>query len=458
MNATHTASPARAPGPPGKLLVGNLLDASRRENRLAHFVHVWQTYGDIVRLDLGPLPFFLLTRPDHVHHVLVAHAANYPKGRGYNKLKLFLGDGIFTSEGDLWRRQRRLLQPLFTPQSVGRFESHMRRAIDGLLAEWESAAASGQELDINQEMMKLAMNVISLVMFGFEIGARAREAADAFSAMLRFVSERSVSAIDLPLAIPTAANRRAQAAMDRVNAFMAEIVAERRADPTEHDDLLALLLAVRDPDSGAAMSEEQLRAELLTNFFAGHETTAQALTWMWYLLSLHPGVRAQLEEELARVLGGRAPTLADLPNLTLTRAIIDETLRLYPPVWGYVRQALAADEIDGYHIPAGAMVMVSPFITHRLPTIWPNPEGFDPGRWMSEQGAGRPKHAYFPFGAGPRVCIGNNFALLEMRLMLATAAQRFHLDLQPGFRPVLESVASLRPAGGMPMTLTPRTP
>lgn len=295
-------------------------------------------------------------------------------------------------------------------------------------------------------------------MFGFEIGARAREAADAFSAMLRFVSERSVSAIDLPLAIPTAANRRAQAAMDRVNAFMAEIVAERRADPTEHDDLLALLLAVRDPDSGAAMSEEQLRAELLTNFFAGHETTAQALTWMWYLLSLHPGVRAQLEEELARVLGGRAPTLADLPNLTLTRAIIDETLRLYPPVWGYVRQALAADEIDGYHIPAGAMVMVSPFITHRLPTIWPNPEGFDPGRWMSEQGAGRPKHAYFPFGAGPRVCIGNNFALLEMRLMLATAAQRFHLDLQPGFRPVLESVASLRPAGGMPMTLTPRTP
>ncbi len=452
LNTPAHMPPVAAPGPPGSPVLGNLL-ASRRMDRLQYFAQAWQQYGDVMRLQMGPLPFHLLIRPEHVHHVLVKHVDNYPKGQGYNKLRLFLGQGLFTSEGPLWKRQRRLMQPPFTPRGVQQFATDMLRAINKTAERWQQVAESGQIIDVNEEMMRLAMNIIGRTMFGFDVGAEAKEAAKAFTLMLRFVGERSMSIIDIPLAIPTPQNRRVLKARETVNHFMDEIIAQRRQQAGERQDLLSILLNARDEETGASMDADQLRHEVLTIFFAGHETTAQALTWAWYLLSIHPLVTRKLHAELDNVLGGRLPTVADLPNLPYTCMVIEETLRLYPPVWGYVRDAKDEDVLDGYVIPAGSMVLVCPYLTHRHPEFWANPEAFDPERFTPERVAARPKYAYFPFGGGQRVCLGEKFAMLEAQLVLATLAQRFYPTLQPAFRPVPEAVASLRPRDGMPMRI-----
>ncbi|RME84184.1 MAG: cytochrome P450 [Caldilineae bacterium] len=454
-NRRLTAKPAMAPGPPGSPIFGNLRD-STGAGRLEYFVQAWHRYGDIVRFQMGPMPMHLLVHPEHVRHVLVSHAANYPKGRGYDRLRVFLGTGLFTSEGELWRRQRRLMQPPFRPQDVLAFAEDIIAAISGLLKRWEMWARPGVYVDINEEMMRLAMNIIGQTMFGFSVGEEARDAARAFNDMLQFVGKRSTSLFEFPLSWPTPSNRRVHEAMRAVNAFMERIITARRNQPQAQRDLLSILLRARDEESGEGMDEQQLRYEVLTIFFAGHETTAQLLTWTWYLLSTHPHVRARLEEEVDRVLAGRPPTVSDLPKLPFTRMVIDEALRLYPPVWGYVRDARDDDIIDGYHIPGGSMVIVTPYITHRHPDFWHNPEAFEPERFSPERSQGRHRYSYFPFGAGQRICLGNNFALLEAHLVIAAVAQLYRLNVRPGYRPIPQAVTSLRPHAGMPMSIERR--
>lgn len=441
------------PGPRGKPILGSLMEMQRK-GMLPFYRDLWQQYGDLVHLKMGPLHQFVLTQPDHVQHVLAAHGKTYVKGIGFKKLQLALGNGLFISEGELWQRQRRLLQPPFTARAIARFADTMVAATEAMLARWDADKPT-QPLDINIEMMQLAMQIIGRTMFGTDVGAEALEAGDAFTYVLNFMSERSVTLLDPPLFVPTAQNQRFKQAMRLLNVYMREIV-ERRKSAGTGDDLLSILLQARDETTGAGMSEQQLYDEVLTIFFAGHETTAQALTWTWHLLAQHPDVEEQLHDELARVLGGRAPTFADVPQLQYTRMVIQEALRLYPPVWIFVRDALIEDQIGGYRIPPRSMIVLSPYLTHRHPALWQDPERFDPQRFAPEREASRPRYAYFPFGGGKRTCLGDKFAMLEAQLVVATVAQRYRLRSVPGHPVNAVAVGTLRPAHGMPMTLIAR--
>ncbi len=455
MISTTARSAHMPPGPRGRPLLGNLPDMQRK-GMLQFYSDLWRDYGDTVHVKMGPLHQFLLTQPEHVHHVLATNASNYCKGIGFKKLGLALGNGLFISEGELWQSQRRLLQPPFTARGITQFAETMVASTEDMLARWD-AARSAAPLDINLEMMRLAMAIIGRTMFGTYVGDEALAAGDAFTYVLNFMSERSVTLFDPPLFVPTAQNREFKRSMQLLRSYMHGIISARRAQPNaDATDLLSILLNARDEETGTGMSEQQLYDEVLTIFFAGHETTAQALTWSWFLLAQHPEAEEKLHAELAQALGGRTPTFADVPKLPYTRMVIQEALRLYPPVWIFVRDAIGADEIGGYPIPPRSMIVLSPFLTQRNPALWEHPEQFEPERFAPERAAARPHYAYFPFGGGKRTCLGDKFAMLEAQLVLATVAQRYRLRLVPGQNPQPEAVGTLRPAGGMPMTLEPR--
>jgi cytochrome P450 len=453
----HQIKGSIPPGPVGGNLISNLIEF-RNKGMIAYFTDAWRTYGDIVRFQMGPIENYLLAKPDYIHHILVKNHTNYTKGVSMKKVKLSLGDGLFASEGSLWRRQRQLMQPLFTPRSVNSFTGVMIEDIEALLQRWEKPFTSHTPVDVNQEMMRLAMGIIGRTMFNISIDQEAMQAASAFAYVLEYVSQQTVRFIDIPTFIPTPSNRKFLASMRVLDDFIYGIIAKRRQDPqaSEQNDLLALLMRARDPESGEPMSDTQLRDEVITIFFAGHETTAQALTWAWFLLAQHPEEEAKLHAELDQALNGRNPSLEELETLPYTQMVIDESMRLYPPILLYARESLEPDTIDGYHIPAGAMITLSQYITHRHPDYWEQPEVFNPENFTPEHVAARPRYAYFPFGGGQRVCIGNNFALLEMALALSMIGQRFRLRLVPGQNIQPRMVGTLRPNGPVMMTLEQR--
>lgn len=438
-------------------LISNMLDF-RRKGMLQFFLEAWQKKGDIIRFKLGPVDNILLVEPAYIQHVLVKNAANYNKGISMDKLKLSLGEGLFASEGELWKRQRALMQPLFTPRAVSKYAVEILEDIKNLLNRWNGYEETKTQLDINQEMMRLAMGIIARTMFSKSIDENSMNAANAFAFVLEFVSQQTIRFVDLPMWFPTPSHIRFKRSMRILDDFIYLIIEQRRkqGDTGEEGDLLGLLLNTRDPITGEFMSDKQIRDEVITIFFAGHETTAQALTWIWYLLSQHPEEEKTFHQELDSVLAGRYPGLEDLERLPYTRMVIDEAMRLYPPILLYARQAIANDEIDGYHIPAGAMITVSQYLTHRHPDYWKDPEHFIPERFSPEKSSDRPRYAYFPFGGGQRVCIGNNFALLEMTLVLAVVGQKYHLHLVPGQDIQPKMVGTLRPNGPVMMTLEKR--
>lgn len=442
---SHLADRATVPGPPGLPLLGNLPQV-RGANMIQFYVEAWRRYGDVVRFQMGPVTTYLLARPEHVSRVLVDNEANYRKGRGFRKIRSALGEGLFTAEGDLWRKQRRILQPPFRPKAVTQFVPAMTQATEQMLERWETEMEARVPLDVNAEMMRLAMSIIARTMLSIDIGSEAADAARAFTYVLEFASRRSVTLVDPPLFVPTAGNRAFKEALRTLDAFIASVVYDRIHGGEQPDDLLGMLLQARDPDTGQRMPYKQMRDELLTIFFAGHETTAQALTWTWFMLAQHPEVEEQLHAEVGRVLAGRTPTMEDAEQLVYTRQVLDETMRLYPPVWVFVRDAIGPDQMGDYTIPAGAMVMLSQYITHRHPEFWENPEVFDPSRFSPERSEGRPRYAFFPFGGGPRVCLGSHFAVLEATLVIAMVAQRYRLRLLPGQRIEPRMVGTLRPS------------
>jgi cytochrome P450 len=293
-------------------------------------------------------------------------------------------------------------------------------------------------------------------MLSLDVGERAVAAAHAFTEVLEFASRRSMQFLDVPLYFPTSQNLAYRRAMFVLDRFILDIIADRRRDPNPPDDLLSKLLGARDSETGRPMSLRQLRDEVLTIFFAGHETTAQALTWACFLLDSHSEVAARLRDEVDGALGGREPSVADLPRLDYARRIVDETMRLYPPVWIYVRDAIGPDQLGGFDVPGGSMIMLSQYLTHRHPDFWPDAERFDPERFTDEAKAGRPRYAYFPFGGGPRVCLGNSFALLEATLAVAMVARRFRLRLVAGQSIRPKMVGTLRPSGPVMMRLESR--
>ena len=410
-------------------------------------------YGDVVRFDAWPFIVHVLHHPDHIKHVLQDNNRNYWKGNLMRRVKPLIGEGLFTSEGDFWRRQRRLAQPAFHHQRIEGFVTLMSTAGARMLDGWETAAAQGSPIDLMEQMSRVTLRVVGQALFGVDLIGEAAGVGRAMLSALQFVSEEAFSLFQSWLIVPTPRNlrfRRARAALDRV---VFDII-DRRRSAGGGDDLLAMLMAARDEETGEGMSARQLRDEIMTLMLAGHETTAVTLAWACLLLAQHPEVGDSVRCEVAKVLGGRAPELADLPRLELTRRVIDETLRLYPPVAVISRETYAADEIDGYAIPAKSGVMLSPYVTHRHPAFWDDPERFDPERFTPEQVAARPRFAYFPFSGGPRLCIGNEFALMEAQILLAMIMQRYRVEVAPGHTVQHEIRVTLRPR--QPMLMVPR--
>ncbi len=438
-----------APGPRGPLSALRMI-----RKPLEAIGTDWRRYGDVVRYRLGTMQVFLVVHPDGVNQVLQENHRNYVKSVDYQILKRVLGEGLLTSEGPLWLRQRRLMAPMFHRQRIAEFGATMVDSTLKMLDHWSSLASQGSTFDVCNEMMHLTLEIVARVLFKVELaGEMAHEIGRDVT-----VSNERLGQFDLGTLLPwlpTPRNREFRRAIRSLDAIVAGIIADHRSSGRDRGDLLSLLLAARDQDTGEAMSDQQVRDEALTLILAGHETTANALAWTWYLLSQNPDVERNLHAELADVLGGRAPAAADLPNLRYTSMVIDESMRLYPPAWSVGRSPVADDEILGFTIPKGSSVMLSQWLTHRHPDFWENPEQFDPDRFSPERSANRPRYAYFPFGGGPRQCIGNVFALTEANLILAAVAQKYRLRLAPGHRVELQPLVTLRPRYGLKMTAEP---
>ncbi len=443
------------PGPRGNLLWGSLREA--RYHPLTFYLEARRRYGDVVRFrSIGNLHWILLAHPHDIESVLRVNHQNYVKGLFSQPLKLVVGGGLVTSEGGFWLRQRRLAQPAFHRKRLVALGTITTRAAEAMLVRWEAYARKAQPFDVNGEMMPLTLRIVGEALFSADVSGDADTIGRALTVALEHVDYRSYSLFAFPERVPTPRNRRFIHARQLLDEVVLKLIEGRRRSGNDVGDLLSMLLLARDEDTGETMSDAQLRDEVMTILLAGHETTANTLSWAWYVLAQNTEAEQKLHAELAEVLGGRTPSLDDLPRLPYTRMVIDETLRLYPPAWGLARQPIADDEIRGYRIPAGTPVFFIQYVTHRHPDFWEQPDLFDPDRWRPERSAGRPSFAYFPFGGGPRLCIGNNFALMEAQLVLATVAQRFRLRLARNFPVEPRPMVTLRPRNGIWMTLEPR--
>lgn len=400
---------------------------------------------------------FVINDPDGIRRVLRDHAANYPKSPILRRILVpSLGQGLVTSEGETWRRHRLLIAPCFDRHHLAAYASIMTAAARDLAAEW-SQLAPGTVVDVSAAMMTLTAQIICRTMFSTDAGDIVGLFEASVEALQVAAQPNLLDLLGAPEPIAGCFRlRRVQREMAPLDAAINRLIAARLAAPTLGSDLLGTLLSARDDATGQGLSSDEVRDELVTFFLAGHETTALALTWTWYLLSLHPAAEAKLQEELREVLGSRTPTQEDAERLVYTRMVLQESLRLYPPAYSISsRRAVADDEVSGTRIPKGSYVFVMPWVLHRHRSLWKDPERFDPERFEPEASAARNRYAYLPFSAGPRVCIGAGFAMLEATLLLATLAQRFQPRLAPGFPVVPQGLVTLRAAHGMRMTLHP---
>jgi cytochrome P450 len=417
--------PAIAPGPPAHPLLGHL--PGFRRDVLGLLMDGARTYGDVVRFRLGPRVLHLLNHPDHVHHVLQRRVANYDKRtRSTGFIRGVTGESLLTANGDYWQRQRRLIQPAFHRQHIAGFLRPMAEATQAMLDRWSRRDPSAGPLDVAAEMSRLTYLIVGRTLFSADVGPDADIINSAMQVVLPHTFDRLGRVWNWPDWVPTPANRRFRQALRQVDQTVYRLIAEHRhvlaQTGTPPPDLLGLLLQVRDESTGDGLSDSQLRNETTTFLLAGHETTANALTWTFHLLGQHPKIARQVREEACSVLAGRAPTLDDLPRLALTRRVVLESMRLFPPIWIIERRVVADDEVDGFRLPAGSSVVISPYALHRHPGFWHRPEDFDPARFEQP-----PPEVYIPFGAGPRFCIGREFALMEAQVATAMVAQAVEL-------------------------------
>lgn len=439
--------PTRREGLPG---VGDVLDM--RRDPLGYLERV-APLGDVVRLRFGR-SVYLLNHPDHARRVLHENHANYRKSFFYGRMKPLVGEGLLTSEAGDWKRKRRLAQPAFHRERLAGFVEIMSRHTAAMLERWAPAAASGEPLDVAAELMKLTLTVVGHALFGKDLLSGAERLGRALTTALRITNERMFAVVFLPPWLPTPKNLRFSEARRVLDAVVHEIIAARRAG-APNDDLLGMLMEAREEGGGGGLTDVELRDEVMTMVLAGHETTANALTWAFHLLAGAPAVERALRDESARVLEGRAVSVEDLPRLDLASRIHQEAMRLFPPAWIFGREALAPDRFGPYAIPAGAAVSISPYLLHRDPRSWDAPERFDPDRFLPAQVARRHKYAYLPFAAGPRMCIGHAFATMEMQVVLAMVSSRYRLTPVPG-RPVeRDPSVTLRPRRGLWMHVVP---
>jgi cytochrome P450 len=398
---------------------------------------------------------FIVNEPNAIRYVLLDNADNYFKSEVSRRLlEPGLGRGLFTAEGETWRRHRRIMAPAFDPRSVTGYAPIMTEVTQALLAKWD-AMPDGTVIDVAAAMMHATLHIISRAMFSSDSDEIVDIVESGVNRYQTTVRPHLLDLLHAPLWLTRlVSGRHAERIFDEFDKKVDRLLTERGRKPdAEPKDLLARLIAARDSETGGGMTPKEVRDQVVTIFMAGHETTSQALSWTWYLLSQHPAAEAKLHDELAAALQGRAPRYEDIAGLRYTRMVIEESMRLYPPAHTFSRQPIAADEILGHRIPAGAEVLIVPWLLHRKPSLWENPERFDPERFAPERAAARPRFAYIPFGAGPRICIGAVFAMTEAVLMLATIAQRYRLDLKPDHPVEPQGLITLRPRYGLRMTL-----
>jgi cytochrome P450 len=400
--------------------------------------------GDVVRLGL-PGETYLLNHPRHVKHVLQDNHQNYEKGWVFDRIRPYWGESLLTAEGDTWRRQRRRVQPSFKREHTVAFAPTITTRTAEMLARWDQAAESGHALDVYNEMTQLALVIIGDVLFGVELWQDVSEMAGAVQTALRVLKNRVAALAPLPLWIPTGSNRRFNQAMRTLNDRVAHIVEQnRRGGEGSARNFVSALMRATDA-TGARMTDKQLHEEIIGMLQQGHDTIGETLAWTWYLLSLHPEVERKLRREVSHVLGDRMPTVADLDRLEYAAMVVQESMRLYPPVWVIPRDAIGDDEIGGYRIPRGSTVLLSPYLTHRHPEFWENPEAFDPERFSPERAKARPRHAYFPFGGGPRQCMGADMAMMETLLIMSMVVQKYRLHLVSCHREEPECILDMVP-------------
>ena len=442
------------PGPKGYLL----LQMSQLQQQPIEFLgEMWQNYGDLVRLPIMPgVSLNVVYHPDHAEHIFSTNPEAYGKPDLFLKsMGLIQGQGLFTSEGEIWQRQRRLMQPAFHQKQLAKLHQIVLDCVESLVREWLEKP-EGEIIDIAAEMSRLTLKIVSSTLFSIDIGSQTDKLGQALRTGLEYVYYRMNSPLALPLWIPTLRNLEFRRAKKTLDGLVSEIIQSRRKSPSEHHDLLSMLLAAQDEETGIGMSDKQLHDEVITLINAGHETTATALAWTWDLIGSHPDVMARVQDEIQSVLNGNAPTIAHLSQLEYTRRVFDESLRLCPIGLGLPRVAVRDDEIQGYLIPKGSNIIVAQYFIFRHPDFWERPEQFDPDRFLPENLKQRHKFAFFPFGAGQHVCIGKNLALMEATTILASLIQRFHLELLPNQSKEIDPRFSLRPKYGVKVRIQPK--
>ncbi|MCU0496325.1 MAG: cytochrome P450 [Anaerolineae bacterium] len=437
-----------AAAPKGHFLFGHAREMNR--DTLGFLLNTLEL-GDLVQIKYGPFPLYIVNHPDLLHEVLVTHHEHYQKSDTTKRdLYPVVGEGLFTSEGELWKRQRKLAQPAFHTKRIAGYAEIMVNYTQRLIDEWQNDTV----IDVEGSMAKLTMQIISKSVFDAEVTG-----TDALSHAVTYVLEttdrRFNRIVSLPSWIPTTENRSFDTHLKHLNQVIQHFIDERRRTGEDKGDLLSMFLMAQD-DQNSSMSDKQLRDEAMTVFGAGHETTAATLTWVWYLLSKHPEIAAKLHEELSTALGGKTPTFNDLPNLKYTEMVIKEAMRLYPPAWGASRNLMVDTTLGGHALKRGNVLLLNFYGVHRHPKFWDQPDRFIPERFSPENEGKIHKYAYLPFGGGPRICIGNAFAMMEARLILATIAQRFTLHLAPEETVLPSRRFTLRPKDGLKMTAVAR--
>jgi len=409
-------------------------------------------HGDIVNLKIGPQNVFLISQPEWIKDVLVTHQSSFKKSRVLERARVLLGDGLLTSEGEFHKLQRRLVQPAFHRERLAGYAASMVECAAACRERWQN----GAEIDVSREMMHLTLAIVARTLFGADVSSEADEIGSALTEVLGLFDTVMLPFSEWLEKLPLPSVRRFQRARARLDQTIYRIIAERRKSSEDRGDLLSMLLLAQDEETSGRMTDQQIRDEALTLFLAGHETTANALTWTWYLLSQNPEAEAKVHAEVDRVLEGRAARFDDLPQLRYLEMVFAEAMRLYPPAWAIGRRAKVDYAIGDYTLPAQSVVLMSTYVVHRDPRWFPDPLRFDPDRWRPEAAEQRPKFSYFPFGGGARVCVGERFAWMEGVLLLATLAQRWRLRLAADQRVEHRAMITLRAKYGMRMIAEPR--
>ncbi len=439
----------RPPGPKGQLIMGVMREFNRDT---LGFIERCRDYGDVVRTRFLWVHAYFLYNPADIETLLTTNARSYRKAESLRSpfFHRLVGNGLVTSEGDFWRRQRRLAQPAFHRQRISSYGDIMVQYAQRTIANWQD----GEQRDLSRDMTRLTLEIVVKTLFNSDVSKDADHVGRILTSLVQpFASQATLKWI-LDNRLPTPGHRRYFNAVSEIDRIVFRIIAERRASGYDEGDLLSMLLQAQD-DDGTRMSDAQLRDEVMTLFLAGHETTALALSWSWYLLASHPEAEKKFHAELDEVLGGRIPAVSDMPNLKYTEMIAKEAMRLYPPAYAVGREAIEETEIGGFHVPKGTQLFAFQWVTHRDPRFFDDPAAFKPERWTGEISEQLPKYAYFPFGGGPRQCIGNYFAMMEIVLLLATIGQRFRFALRDEKVEVLP-VLSLRPKSGIKVRVMKR--